>query len=336
MIQEGVSLVICCHNSADRLPSTLSHIAHQESANGIPWEVVVIDNASTDNTTQVACQNWNKDIPFHVVAEPRVGLSYARLKGFQEARYEFVCFVDDDNWIESTWVTKVYQIMTSNPHIGALGGPSEAVFDEPPPDWFNKFESIYAVGDQSNISGDITTSRGWLWGAGLTFRKTAFLKLQGIGFRQILTDRVGKKLVSGGDVEMCLAIRLLGWRLWYDPSLKLKHFMPKNRLSWQYLLNLVRAKGSSSLGVEPYFFIMENPQLKVRKQLGKVWLKIFKSSLLELMSYKHVAILNRCKRYEGSGKAVSVERLKGRIFELIRLRGKYDQRIYSVWKTFAQ
>ena len=46
----GVSIVICCHNSAKLLPRTLEHLRAQEVDSTIPWEVIVVDNASTDNT----------------------------------------------------------------------------------------------------------------------------------------------------------------------------------------------------------------------------------------------------------------------------------------------
>lgn len=56
-IRAGVSIVICCYNSASRLPETLQHIAEQEVAANISWEVIVVDNASTDNTQEIAKKN---------------------------------------------------------------------------------------------------------------------------------------------------------------------------------------------------------------------------------------------------------------------------------------
>src|SRR5215468_3703384 len=101
MTMDGVSVIICCYNSSTRLPDTLSHLGRQNVRPSIPWEVVIVNNASTDNTTVVAHQCWPSDAPtvLRVVYEPRLGLSHARSRGLSEARYEIVSFVDDDNWV---------------------------------------------------------------------------------------------------------------------------------------------------------------------------------------------------------------------------------------------
>jgi len=68
----------------------------------IPWEVIVVDNASTDNTTAVAHQYWPSDVPtsLRVVYEPRLGLSHARRRGFSEASYGVVSFGTRDlKWV---------------------------------------------------------------------------------------------------------------------------------------------------------------------------------------------------------------------------------------------
>lgn len=56
--QEGVSIIICCYNAQDRIVRTLEHIQQQRFFIPIPWEVIVIDNASTDNTAEVAENVW--------------------------------------------------------------------------------------------------------------------------------------------------------------------------------------------------------------------------------------------------------------------------------------
>jgi glycosyltransferase involved in cell wall biosynthesis len=102
----GVSIIICCHNSSTKLPATLSHLRKQQVPRELPWEVVVVDNASTDGTSCVALNNWPQDAPttLRVVTEKRLGLSHARTRGLLEAKYEIVSFIDDDNWVCSSWV----------------------------------------------------------------------------------------------------------------------------------------------------------------------------------------------------------------------------------------
>ena len=71
----GVSVVICCHNSAKRLPETLAHLAAQDVPVGTPWEVIVVDNCSTDGTSEVASRTWasRMTVPLRVVREERAG-----------------------------------------------------------------------------------------------------------------------------------------------------------------------------------------------------------------------------------------------------------------------
>src|SRR5690348_8092021 len=75
--QLGISVVICTYNGAERLPQTLAHLAAQEDTGTIAWEVLVVDNASTDDTAEVARRCWPADAPapLRVVGEPRMGLS---------------------------------------------------------------------------------------------------------------------------------------------------------------------------------------------------------------------------------------------------------------------
>jgi glycosyltransferase involved in cell wall biosynthesis len=77
------------------LPTTLSHLKVQELAR-VPWELLIIDNVSTDGTAEVARSCWqNAPAPFRVVRESRLGVRYARERGLSEARHTFLGFVDD-------------------------------------------------------------------------------------------------------------------------------------------------------------------------------------------------------------------------------------------------
>ena len=123
-IQNGVSIVICCHNSSKRLPEALRHLALQAGTENIPWEVIVVDNASTDDTSNAACRSWPSDapVPLRVVSEPHAGLSHARFRGIRESKYELVSLVDDDNWVASDWVARVYNVLSSKHSVAACGG----------------------------------------------------------------------------------------------------------------------------------------------------------------------------------------------------------------------
>src|SRR5687767_957073 len=115
--QIGLSVVVCCHNGADRLPETLAHLAAQDDP-GRPWELIVVDNASDDATATVAAANWPRGpAPLRVVSEPRLGLAYARLRGLMAAQYTLIAYIDDDNWLDADWLRHAITTMEAHPEV---------------------------------------------------------------------------------------------------------------------------------------------------------------------------------------------------------------------------
>src|SRR4051812_32311772 len=93
----GISVIICCYNSSQRIHYALKHLEQQSFEDDLRWEVIVVDNASSDGTGRIAESIWrefNCDIPFRVVTESEPGLSHARNKGVAEARFEYLIFCD--------------------------------------------------------------------------------------------------------------------------------------------------------------------------------------------------------------------------------------------------
>jgi glycosyltransferase involved in cell wall biosynthesis len=111
---QGISIILCTHNGETRLRATLSHLRSQHSA-GISWEVLLVDNASTDSTSKVALSSWGEaPVPLRITREAKLGLQCARERGLKEAKYDFIGFVDDDNWIASDWVRVAYETLESD------------------------------------------------------------------------------------------------------------------------------------------------------------------------------------------------------------------------------
>lgn len=232
MYTDGISVIICCYNSASRLPATLRHIACQEVSCDIRWEIIVVDNASADQTAAVAATEWKKyDLPgvaFRIVYEEKNGLSNAREKGIETSVFRYVIFCDDDNWLSESYLQTAYTTISADPSVAALGGRSTAVAGIPLPDWFEVSKNNYAVGDQAEHSGDISW-RKHLWGSGIVIRK-ALYEQAFAGFPSILTGRNGQTLSSGEDSEMCMRFLLMGYRLYYLDTLAFKHFIAAERL----------------------------------------------------------------------------------------------------------
>lgn len=205
-------------------------------ADDISWEVIVIDNASTDDTCKIAAEEWAGYTPacdrFVVTEERRQGLSFAREKGIRCAAFDYVVFCDDDNWLDERYLETAYRIIDKDSRIAALGGQSSAVSTVTFPDWFESLQNNYAVGRQSPQSGDVSV-RGYVWGSGMVIRKALYQQAFR-NFPSLLTGRKGKELTSGEDSELCLRFLLMGYRIHYSEDLQFVHFISPERLTRPY------------------------------------------------------------------------------------------------------
>jgi len=323
----GVSLVICCHNSSARLPATFDHIIQQKSRDIIPWEVIVVDNGSTDNTADRARALWDKIAHgrLRIVNEPLLGLSNARRRGLEEARYEYVSFIDDDNWICHDWIQVIYDVMGGHPEVGACGSESIAECQVEPPSWFDIYKENFAVGRQAEASGDITDTRGYLWGAGITIRKSAWQMISSSGFTFLLSDRKGNMLSSGGDSELCFALSRAGWRLWYEQRLVLKHYLPAARLTIEYLKRLMRGIGASTVGFDPYISVNKPTVGGHAQSIRYTWQWQSCSALFAWMKTQFRRLFMFGQSSESKlACELTAETIVGRLMALLRSRSEYN------------
>lgn len=264
----GVSIVICTYNGKSRLEKTLIHALRQSTS--FPYEVMVVDNASSDDTAdwilEFASQHDQLSLT-RIVEERNPGLSSARIRGIKESKYPLILFCDDDNWLASDYLENGKRWFEEFPELGALGGEGIPVFEKEKPEWFDQFSHSYAVGDLGMKSG-ILPKGSAVYGAGCFYRKSALNELLEKGWTSILSDRKGNMLSSGGDVEFCYAIQLLGYDIGFEKSLKFHHFLEDRRLTWDYYLNLKK-------GISKSFPILLSYQLEDHQDLSD-----FKKNLL--------------------------------------------------------
>lgn len=249
--ERGVTVAVCCHDSAKVLPVTMEHLARQRVPDGIPWEVLVVDNASRDGTAMVARDVWAEvggNTPFRVVPEPEPGLVAARNRAAQSARYEFVLYCDDDNRLAPDYVRRVYEVLADAPDVGVLGGRGDAEFEDAEPVWFDRYPQYYATGPQAESSGDVTEGKGFVYGAGFALRRSVWLSVQDEHFESPL----GAYERGSNDIEVCYLMRLAGSRIWYDESLRFRHFLPARRLTWPSFLDLVENAHLTGVFLAPY------------------------------------------------------------------------------------
>lgn len=255
---QGVSVVVCAFNAINRLKPTLESIVAQQ-VDGFDWELIIVDNASTDDTGEF-CKNYlnqnAKGIEWYVVNEPKPGLNNARMLGLLTARYHVVLFCDDDNHLSENYIAIGFGLMKAHKAIGALGGNGQPLFEVEKPEWFDKYAHSFAVGPQAEQSGKINEMPAEVYGAGCFFRAEPLKQLFASGFQTIMSDRLGNTLASGGDVEWCYLVQLLGYEVWYDERLTFKHVMTAPRLAWEYYLKLKQgiSSGAARLFLYQQFF----------------------------------------------------------------------------------
>lgn len=330
-----ISVVICCHNSARVLPPTLAHLANQIVDPSVTWEVIVVDNASTDGTAAVArAASLPPGVMLRVVPEPQLGLGYARARGIAEARGEIISFVDDDNWLCPGWVQIVADLMRTHPEVGALGGIVEPVFETERPQWFAPVAYLYATGPEGEPSGDVTGIH-MLCGAGLNVRKAALADIRDKGFRPIAVGRQGSGLGAGEDSEMTYCLRLAGWRLWIDPRLRVRHFLPTRRLHWDYALKLAYGSAFATPERDALVYACKPPRSGVTQQIRELrerWLWQTGAALLRLLP----ALVARGARPEGDADVLRAQFLRGRFDGLLAMRRTYDARAREIRRVLKQ
>src|SRR5262245_18870421 len=121
-----LSVIICTHNPrGDYLRRVLEALRNQ-SLSKDRWELLLVDNASQ----KVLAEEW--DLTWHPhgrhVRESRVGLTFARVRGFRESTGEIIVYVDDDNILESNYLQYAQQVLVEDASLGVCGGKVIAEF----------------------------------------------------------------------------------------------------------------------------------------------------------------------------------------------------------------
>lgn len=336
-MKNGFSIILCCHNSEKKIELTLTYISRLKKPNNIDFEVILVDNNSTDNTVEIATNHWRElhlSIPFKVVAEPLLGLSNARKKGILESVGEIIVFCDDDNRLDKDYLQLANQIMKTDANIGFIGGRGIVKTEAELPPWFNLLENCYAVGEQYEKDGDITNTKGYVWGAGMVIRRSVFQKLLNSGFQSLLLGRKGSSMMAGEDTELCILGKQLGYSIYYDSRLRYYHYIPQSRISWKSLIRLWEgfSKSHVYLGMyEAYFnYISTRDPAKIS------WFAMFKKNARAFFFgcstinwYKTLYITfieNRIGYLPGLEKRKYFHRMK----ELLRIRFTYKTYIKKI------
>ncbi len=231
-----ITVIMCTYNRCQSLAKALGSVAASTLPDSVKWEVVVVDNNSSDQTREVVkdfcCRHPGR---FRYVFEPQQGLAHARNTGIREAQGEILAFTDDDVTVEPTWL----QNLTAHLNDGTWAGTGgRTLLPQPfsPPPWLG-LEEPYNLGGAVASLFDLGDKPCRLarppYGANMAFQKKMFEKY-GV-FRTDL-DRCGRGMLSNGDTEFGRRLLDAGERLRYVPSAVVYHPALEHRVQRSYLL----------------------------------------------------------------------------------------------------
>jgi glycosyltransferase involved in cell wall biosynthesis len=309
-MSNAVSVVICSHNGASRIEPVLGALQTQSDTERFSYEVVLVDNASTDDLESRARAFWGSSkASLVIIQENRAGLSYARETGIDAAQYPLICFVDDDNILSPTFLWRAIQMMNRHPTAAICGAHGVAKCAAPVPEWLWNGWNGHAVGPQGEAEGPLHPGRHYVYGAGMVVRRSALDDLKRSGFVSLLSGRKGMSLSSGEDVELCVALQLFGWTLIQSPALKFQHIMPASRLTWEYCLELFYQFGRANavLSIYSAWLPTSSPYKLLRRfYIGQI-------IHILLVGIKSAVAERRAPLREGNSQRLFARALKGQV-----------------------
>ena len=245
-----ITVAICTYNGTEEVPLVLDHLRKQEDVDDVQWEVLVIDNNSTDATEAVVREQqeaWGRDAELRYAFEGHQGKSHALQTGVEEARGTCIAFLDDDNLPAPDWVAAAHRFAEAHPQAGAFGGQIHGQFEEEPPTSFGLVKPLFALNERTD---EICYSAGESLqfaapGAGLVVRRKAWKESvpdTGLELKGPTGDSRG---TVGEEFELQWRLYQNAWEIWHNPEMHLDHKIPSERLEEEYLEDFFRAIGLS-------------------------------------------------------------------------------------------
>jgi glycosyltransferase involved in cell wall biosynthesis len=248
-----VTAVLPTFNGATRIPCVLAALSAQNALPG-SFEIVVVDNGSTDGTamaaTTAARDLGDRGIGCRLVAELRQGLTYARIRGVLEASAPLVAFLDDDNIPAFGYIAAGIAAF-ADPSVGLAVSSVHPQWEVAPPPSIARRRHLLAVNDylgEAAMEFGAAEPIAPTIGAGLWVRHSAFLAAVPCDHpERLMPDRLGGQLVSSGDIEIGLLIGRAGFRRIYEPTMRVVHEIPRARLGVGYFCRLIEGVVRSEL-----------------------------------------------------------------------------------------
>jgi len=208
-----------------------------------PDEVIVVDNAPTDETATVVA-----GLGVRYVVEPRRGVSAARNRGAEEATGTIVAFLDDDSVASEDWLERLVDAYASSAGAVAVGGRIALRWPTAKPPWLDGLDGYYGTFDL----GPRRALRypEYPYASNMAIRRDALLAVGGF---PVELGRRGASLVSNEEDGLFRRLTERGWSTLYEPDAVVYHWVHRERLSRRWLLRRAFAQGRSDVLVDVMF-----------------------------------------------------------------------------------
>lgn len=248
-----ISAIICTHNRDGYLGAAIDSLLAQDFPS---YEVIVVDNASTD-TTKAVVEARLPHPKLQYVYESTLGLSVARNAGAKAAQGEILAYLDDDAEASPQWLTALSEIYVADEKVAIAGGKVTLIW--PPgrtaPKWLSK-ELAGNLGAYDLGSDIVYITQPGLTPRGLNYSIRADFLAAISGFDPNL-GRVGKNLLSNEELVMTEKALKQGFKVAYLPEALVAHNVAPARLEpgwfmsrswWQGISECYRESLSQQLG----------------------------------------------------------------------------------------
>ncbi len=231
------SVIVCTYNQASSLSVVLAGLERQQFSDG-EYELVVVDNNSSDRTRQV-CEDAFKRIayPAKYVFEGHQGLSVARNRGVAEASGDIIIFTDDDARLPPDWLQN-YATIYNEYGADCVYGRITVDWERGQPDWYSdNFKAMFVALDYGQNAKKIVDYHHEFYGKNFSVRKEVLLALG--GFDEKL-GRIGSRLFLGEETRIYKGLVSGGYVVIYAPILHVAHMLKDYEYTEAHCLKHVR------------------------------------------------------------------------------------------------
>ncbi len=235
-----LSIIICTYRRADLLAYCLEALRGQSAAR--PWELLVIDNNSPDDTPELVARflGDNPEISGRRVLETQQGLSHARNRGYAEAAADWVLYLDDDAKAAPDFVERAFWLLEHTDYK-VIGGVYHPWYHFGRPDWYR---DEYGSNARPETELCVPNHNYFATGGVMIWEKALLADLGGFDPN---IGMVGDKIAYGEESYLQFLVRDRGLEVAYDPKLVIHHVVMEQKLHVDWFFKSYFAAGRDAV-----------------------------------------------------------------------------------------